>query len=92
MVKKAVRVYIHGIIQGVFFRKFVKEKAEELNVRGYVRNKEDGSVEAWFEGNSKEVNEMIEQCKNGPEHAVVKRLDTIEEKFEGRDKFKILRF
>jgi acylphosphatase len=92
MVKKAVRVYIHGIVQGVFFRKFVKEKAEELGIKGYVRNKEDGSVEAWFEGSGGRVDKMIEKCKNGPEHAVVKRLDTIEEKFEGRDKFKILRF
>ncbi len=90
--KKAVRVFIYGNVQGVFFRAFIKEQAEKLNIKGYVRNKEDGSVEAWFEGQSDKVNNMVEKAKQGPKHAVVKRLDTVDESFEGYKKFKILRF
>jgi len=90
--KKAVRVYIFGTVQGVFFRIFIKEQADKLNVMGYVRNKQDGSVEAWFEGNSSDVNKMIELCKKGPAHAIIKRLDIVDEKFQGRKEFKIIRF
>lgn len=93
MVKKAVRVYIKGIVQGVFFRKFVKENADKLGVNGYVRNLEDGNtVEAWFEGDNSKVDEMVDKCKNGPEHAVVKRLDVVDEKFQDRKGFKIITF
>lgn len=93
MVKKAVRVYIKGIVQGVFFKKFVKKNAEELGVNGYARNIEDGNTfEAWFEGDGEKVDQLIEKCKKGPEHAVVKRLDIVEEKFQGRKGFKIISF
>ena len=90
--KKAVRVYIYGTVQGVFFRTFVKDNADKLNLKGYVRNKEDGSVEAWFEGNTDDVNKMVEICKKGPEHAVIKRLDIVDESHQGLKKFKIITF
>lgn len=90
--KKAVRVYIFGIVQGVFFRAFIKEQADKLNVKGYVRNKEDGSVEAWIEGDSSKVDEMIEICKKGPEHGQIKRLDIVDENFQGMKNFKVVRF
>lgn len=89
--KKAVKVEIFGTVQGIFFRSFVKEKADELGVKGYVRNKTNGSVEAWFEGNNKEVNKIVEICKKGPEHAVIKKMDILEESFQGLKDFKILR-
>ena len=90
--KKACRVYVFGTVQGVFFRAFIKENAEKLGVKGYVRNKEDGSVEAWVEGNSSEVDKMIEVCKTGPKNAIIKRWDLIEEKLQDMTDFKILSF
>ena len=90
--KKAVRLYVFGVVQGVFFRNFVKENADKLNLKGYVRNKKDGSVEIWVEGDSKNVNEMIELCKKGPKHAIVNRLDIIEEKPQDMKNFRIIRF
>ena len=88
--KKAVRVYIFGTVQGVFFRSFIKENAEKLVLKGYVRNKEDGSVEAWLEGNHEDVEKMVEVCKQGPPHAMIKRLDIVDENFQGLKEFKIL--
>lgn len=88
--KKAVRVYIFGTVQEIFFRAFVKENADKIGVKGYVRNKEDGSIEAWFEGNGEQVDEMIELCKKGPEHSIINRLDIIEEKMQDMPDFKIL--
>jgi acylphosphatase len=90
--KKAVRVYIFGIVQGVFFRTFIEEQAKKLGLKGYVRNKEDGSVESWFEGNSGDVDKMIEICKKGPKHSVIKRLDIVDESVQGLKDFKVLRF
>ncbi|MCX6748630.1 MAG: acylphosphatase [Candidatus Pacearchaeota archaeon] len=90
--KKASRIYIFGTVQGVFFRNFVKENAEKKKVKGYIRNKEDGSVEAWLEGDSKAVEEMIELCKKGPEHSVINRLDIVEESLQEMKEFKILSF
>tara|TARA_Y100000310_G_scaffold327979_1_gene395258 strand:- start:756 stop:1031 length:276 start_codon:yes stop_codon:yes gene_type:complete len=90
--KKAVRVYIFGTVQGVFFRAFIKEESGKIGVNGYVRNKEDGSVEAWFEGDSGKVNKMVEKCKEGHPHSQIKRLDIVEEKFQGMKTFKIIRF
>lgn len=90
--KKATRIYIYGTVQGTFFRIFVKKNADDLNLKGYVRNKEDGSVEAWFEGDSKDIERMIELCKKGPEHSIIKRLDIIEESLQGLKEFKIINF
>ena len=90
--KKAVRVYIFGIVQGVFFRAFIEEQAKKLKLKGYVRNKEDGSVEVWLEGNANDVKKMIELCKKGPKHSVIKRLDIVDESVQGLKDFKVLRF
>ncbi len=90
--KKAARVYIFGTVQGIFFRAFIKDNADKLKVNGYARNKEDGSVEAWFEGDSEAVDSMIELCKKGNEHAVIKRLDIVEESLQDMKEFKIIHF
>jgi len=89
--KKAVRVYIFGTVQGIFFRKFIKSEADKLNIKGYVRNKEDGSLEAWFEGNSGNVDKIVEISKQGPKHSVIKRLDIVDESVHGFKEFKVLR-
>lgn len=88
--KKSLRLYITGTVQGVFFRAFVKENAEKLNVKGFVRNLEDGRIEAFIEGNPEEVNKMIEICKQGPKHAQIRNVEIKEEKFQGFRDFKAL--
>lgn len=90
--KKSIRLYITGFIQGIFFRQFIKDHADKNNVRGYVRNLEDGRVEVFLEGNKKDVEDMIEICKNGPKHAKIRNLEEKEESFQDFKEFKILRF
>jgi len=48
--KKACRFIVKGTVQGIFFRQFVKTHADELKLRGFVRNLEDGTVEIVAEG------------------------------------------
>ena len=88
--KKSVRLYVNGIVQGVFFRLFVKENAERYNVKGFVRNLEDGRVEVFLEGNVDEVNKMIELCKKGPKHSKIINVEIKPERFQNFKVFKIL--
>jgi len=88
--KKSIRLYISGLVQGIFFRGFIKENAERLNLKGFVRNLEDGRVEVFIEGNSNEVNKMIELCKKGPKHSQVKEVEEKSERFQGLKAFKVL--
>lgn len=89
---KTVRVFISGIVQGVFFRAFIKENAENLGLTGYVRNLEDGRVEVVVEGYDNEVNKMIELCKKGPPHSKIKDIEIEKIGHQGFQEFKILRF
>jgi acylphosphatase len=88
--KKSIKMFITGTVQGVFFRDFVKENAKKLGIRGYVRNLEDARLEAWFEGEGKNVMEMVEICKQGPKHASIRRVDVQEETFQDFKDFKVL--
>jgi acylphosphatase len=88
--KKSVRVYIRGIVQGVFFRAFIKENAELYNVKGFVRNLEDGRIETFLEGDFKDVEKMIELCKKGPSHSQIKDIEVKSERFQDFRNFKVL--
>jgi len=88
--KKSVRVYVDGTVQGVFYRGFIKENAERYDVKGFVRNLEDGRVEVFLEGNVEEVNKMVELCKQGPKHSQIRNVEVKEEKFQGFKTFKVL--
>jgi acylphosphatase len=67
-------VFISGLVQGVSFRYFIKTNAKQLGLTGWVRNTEDGGVEAVFCGEKKKIEEMITLCRQGPFLADVKHL------------------
>ena len=72
---KAVIARIHGRVQGVWFRAWTVENATRRGLRGWVRNRYDGSVEALLCGPASTVDEMIEACRRGPRSARVERID-----------------
>ncbi len=88
--KKSVRLYIKGLVQGVFFRAFVKENAERYNVKGFIRNLEDGRIETFLEGDFKDVDKLIELCKKGPRHSKIGDIEIKKEVFQGLKNFKVL--
>ena len=75
-----VHVRIRGRVQGVFFRAEARTRAESLGLSGWVRNAEDGSVEAVFEGDEERVQSMVDWCGRGPSGASV---DDVEVEPEG---------
>ena len=90
--KKSVRVYITGSIQGMFFRQFIKDNADKLGVMGFVRRLEDGRVEVFIEGDGEKVDATIAICKQGPKHATIRNAEQKEEKYQGFKEFKIINF
>lgn len=64
-------LYISGKVQGVFYRKSTKEKADELGITGYVMNMPDGSVYAEAEGEESDISKFIAWCHIGPAAAKV---------------------
>ncbi|MBP1710493.1 MAG: acylphosphatase [Deltaproteobacteria bacterium] len=80
---KKVHVYISGRVQGVFFRAETQRAAVCLQLTGWVRNTEDGSVEAVFEGEDRDIDKMLAWCQTGPPHARVDQVIVEEEPFTG---------
>jgi acylphosphatase len=72
----AVRATVYGRVQGVFFRAFVEEHAQQLGLRGYVRNLPSGDVEVVAEGERERVERLVEYLKMGPPGARVSRVVT----------------
>jgi len=83
------RVVARGRVQGVFFRDTVRRRAEAAGVAGWVTNRDDGAVEAVFEGEAGRVEELVELCRSGPGRAEVSDLDVADEPVEGLDGFEI---
>ena len=69
------RVRIFGRVQGVFFRNWTMDKAHDLGVRGWVRNRRDGSVELAAYGDDEAVEALIAGCRIGPPAAQVERIE-----------------
>ncbi len=88
--KKANKIIIRGTVQGIFFRNFIKENADALKLKGFVRNLDNGDVEIIIEGEIENVDQMHEICKQGPKHAVIKEMEIMEIPFQDFDEFKIL--
>lgn len=69
--ERAVSVRIEGRVQGVWYRGWAQEEAERRGLRGWVRNRNDGSVEALFVGAEASVDDMVAACRRGPPAARV---------------------
>ncbi|MEZ5336717.1 MAG: acylphosphatase [bacterium] len=89
----SMRVSVSGKVQGVFYRATVQDWAQELSVKGWVRNEPDGSVSALLQHQHKAVlDEMLRRMWQGPPKAVVLTLHS--EQLEAQlqyDEFSVLR-
>jgi acylphosphatase len=82
-------VFVSGRVQGVYFRATTREEAQRRDVDGWVRNLDDGRVEAVFEGASEAVSEMVEFCHEGSDDARVEDVDVTYETPRDADGFRI---
>jgi acylphosphatase len=75
-----VHVYVSGDVQGVGYRAFAQECADELGLVGWVRNLPDGRVEAEIEGPADHVADLLEKMKHGPGLARVRKIEVSQER------------
>ncbi|MFZ6053002.1 acylphosphatase [Halocola ammonii] len=68
---EAREIWISGVVQGVFFRKSTQEKAQSLDLKGWVKNLDDGRVQAWAEGESEKLRQLEKWLHKGPDRAEV---------------------
>jgi acylphosphatase len=81
-------VFVSGRVQGVWFRESTRSRADELGLRGWVRNLPDGRVEALFEGEANAVRLALDWVREGPAHAQVEEVvvdETAVGDFDGAD-------
>ena len=79
MAKRRVRLHIRGRVQGVFYRDSTQREAQRMELRGWVRNRSDGSVEAVVQGPPERVAALIDWCHEGPPLAQVAEVAVTEE-------------
>ncbi len=71
MTKTRAHIYVTGRVQGVFYRSFVRSKAQLLGLKGWVKNTMEGCVEIVFEGETEDIRDAIEECRKGPKYAQI---------------------
>ena len=79
MVQKRIHIFVTGRVQGVFFRQSTKVMAIKNNVKGWVRNLDDGRVEIIGEGEIQDIEILTQWCKTGPANSRVDEFELSEE-------------
>jgi len=79
----AKRAVVHGDVQGVGFRWWAAREAARLGVKGWVTNREDGTVEVHAEGDAAAVNALVMALHKGPRYATVTRVVVTEAEHHG---------
>ncbi len=75
MAQRAIHLHVRGRVQGVGFRYFVVRAAEDSGVTGWVRNLDDGGVEARAEGTGDALGRFLAAVREGPRMALVEEVD-----------------
>lgn len=86
---KNYKILVEGHVQGVFYRSSTKNKAQELGIRGFAQNKEDGSVYIEAQGEEEDLQKLVEWCKAGPDTAEVERFEFNEGQIKDYNTFEI---
>jgi len=89
---KSIHIIVTGVVQGVGFRYYTKQKADNIGVKGTVMNLRDGSVEIFAEAEKKKLDQFLIWCHSGPTSSTVQSLNyEFVLKKLGSDPFSILR-
>lgn len=73
---KSIKIIVHGKVQGVFYRKHTLEKAQDLHLKGFVMNRDDGTVFIKASGSVMSIKELIDWCQEGSPMSQVTAVDS----------------
>lgn len=88
---KHLNITVHGKVQGVFYRASTKAVADQLGIKGLVKNLKDGSVYIEAEGDDFSIESFVEWCHEGPEKAKVEKVETAEGEVKNYRNFEVIK-
>ncbi len=77
MTQHTFRIIVSGRVQGVGYRAFVKEEAQKLHLKGFVKNTSEGNVLIEVTGDQRQIDHLMTACKKGPLLSKVKEVNLI---------------
>lgn len=89
--QKHLDITVKGKVQGVFYRASTKAVADQLGVKGLVRNEPDGNVFIQAEGDNMALDMFLDWCREGPENAVVTSVESHEGDLKNYLNFEVAR-
>ena len=84
-----MNIHVSGKVQGVFFRASAKDEADQLGVKGFVRNELNGDVYIEAEGEDDQLKLFLEWCRRGPRRASVENVDVEEAELKNFVSFEV---
>ncbi len=88
---KHYNITVIGKVQGVYYRATTKAVADQLGIKGFVKNKEDGSVYIEAEGDDFSIESFLEWCNDGPQNAVVEKVHSEEADLKNFRNFEVVK-
>lgn len=88
---KHLNITVHGKVHGVFYRASTKAVADQLGVKGLVKNMKDGTVYIEAEGDEFSIESFLEWCHEGPEKAKVEKVETVEGEIKNYRNFEVIK-
>lgn len=88
---KYLSIKIRGRVQGVEFRASTKAVADQLKIRGTIRNEKDGTLSVEAEGDDQMMEQFLEWCQEGPEYAIVESVEVEETGLKLFKNFEVIR-
>ena len=88
---KHLDITVRGKVQGVFYRATTKAVADQLGVRGYVKNEDNGNVFIEAEADAPTLEMFLEWCHDGPEHAKVTAVETTDGELKNYRNFEVVK-
>lgn len=86
---KHYTIIVHGKVQGVFYRRHTLQKAIELGIKGFVKNKDDDTVYVEAEGDQQQLKTLLGWCKKGPDASRVDKIEVKEDEIKRYNDFSI---
>lgn len=88
---KHINITVRGKVQGVFFRASTKAVANQLGVKGLVKNQKDGTVYIEAEASEMFLDMFVEWCEKGPEKAVVEKVEVTDGEIKNYTNFEVVK-